>query len=73
MRVTSGSWVILRDRVLEVRNVDGRLHIASKPRHHDGWDLPIAPYDPTGRASMSSLMTESVSDRAQSGDSITKR
>jgi hypothetical protein len=50
--------------VLEVRNVDGRLHIARKPRHRDEWDLPIAPYDPTGRASMSSLMTESVIDRA---------
>ena len=45
MRVTSGSWdgekVILRDQVLEVRNVDGRLHIARQPRHHDEWDLPI--------------------------------
>jgi hypothetical protein len=28
MRVTSGSWVILRDQALEVRKVDGRLHIA---------------------------------------------
>jgi hypothetical protein len=31
MRVTSGPWdgekVILRDQVLEVRNVDGRLHV----------------------------------------------
>ena len=39
MRVTSGSWdgekVILPDHVLELRNVDGRLHIARKPRHHD--------------------------------------
>ena len=36
MRVTSGSWdgekVFLRDQVLEVRNVDGRLHVARKPR-----------------------------------------
>ena len=68
MLVTSGSWdgekVFSRDQVLEVRNVDGRLHIARKPRHHDEWDLPIAPYDPTGRASMSSLMTESVIDQA---------
>jgi hypothetical protein len=67
MRVTSGSWdgekVFSRDQVLEVRNVAGRLHIARKPRHHDEWDLPIAPYDPTGRASMSSLMTESVIDQ----------
>jgi hypothetical protein len=42
MRVMSGSWdgekVILRDQVLEVRNVDGRLHIARKSRHHDEWD-----------------------------------
>jgi hypothetical protein len=68
MRVTSGSWdgekVILRDQVLEVRNVDGRLHIARKPGGYDEWDLPIAPYDPTGRALMSSLMTESVIDHA---------
>jgi len=42
MRVRSGSWdgekVILRDQVLEVRNVGSRLHIARKPRHHDEWD-----------------------------------
>ena len=52
MRVTSGSWegekVFARDQVLEVRNVDGRLHVARKPRHHDEWDPPIAPYDPYG-------------------------
>jgi hypothetical protein len=46
MRVTSGSWdgekVILRDQVLEVRNVDGRLHIARKPRGYDEWD-PVCP------------------------------
>jgi hypothetical protein len=52
MRVTSGSWdgekVILRDQVLEVRNVDGRLHVARKPRHHDEWDPYVPPYDPYG-------------------------
>jgi hypothetical protein len=52
MRVTSGSWdgekVFLRDQVLEVRNGDGRLHVARKPRHHDEWDPPIPPYDPYG-------------------------
>jgi hypothetical protein len=26
----------------------GRLHVARKPRHHDEWDPPIAPYDPFG-------------------------
>jgi hypothetical protein len=66
MRVTSGSWdgekVILRDQVLEVRNVDGRPHIACKPRHQDEWDPPIERYDPYGRAPLSSLMTESVID-----------
>jgi len=50
MRVTSGSWVrekvFLRDQVLEVRNVDGRLHVARKPRHHDEWD----PYVPALRS-----------------------
>ena len=39
MRVTSRSWdgekVILRDQVLEVRNVDGRLHVARKERRPD--------------------------------------
>jgi hypothetical protein len=52
MRVTSGSWdgekVILKDQVLEVRNVEGRLHIARKPRHHDEWDPYVPPYDPYG-------------------------
>jgi hypothetical protein len=52
MRVTSGSWsgekVILRDQVLEVRNVDGRLHIARKPREYDEWDPYYEPYDPYG-------------------------
>jgi hypothetical protein len=34
--------------VLEVRNVEGRFHIARKERRHDEWDPPIAPYDPYG-------------------------
>jgi hypothetical protein len=50
MRVTSGSWdrekVILRDQMLEVRNVDGRLHVARKPRQYDEWDPYVPPYDP---------------------------
>jgi hypothetical protein len=45
MRVTSGSWdgekVILRNQVLEVRNVEAGLHIASKAQHHDELDPPI--------------------------------
>jgi hypothetical protein len=52
MRVTSGSWdgekVLLRDQVLEVRNVDGRLHVARKERPLDEWDPPIPVYDPYG-------------------------
>jgi hypothetical protein len=48
MRVTSGSWVILRDSGAEVRNVDGRLHIARKPRQYDEWDPYVPPYDPCG-------------------------
>jgi hypothetical protein len=50
IRVTSGSWdgekVILKGEVLEVRNVDGRLHVARKARKPDEWDPPIEPYDP---------------------------
>ena len=36
------------DQVLEVRNVDGRLHIARKPREYDEWDPYYEPYDPYG-------------------------
>jgi len=32
----------------EVRNVEGRLHVARKPRHHDEWDPYVPPYDPYG-------------------------
>jgi len=38
--------VILKDEVLEVRNVDGRPHIARKPRHFHEWDPAVEPYDP---------------------------
>ena len=34
--------------MLEVRNVDGRVHVARKERHNDEWDPPIEPYDPYG-------------------------
>jgi hypothetical protein len=48
MRVTSGSWdgekVILRDQVLEVSKVEGRLHVARKPLHHDEGNPQIEPY-----------------------------
>jgi hypothetical protein len=52
MRNTTTSWdaekVILKDEVLEVRNVEGRLHIARKPRQYDEWDRYVPPYDPYG-------------------------
>jgi hypothetical protein len=45
IRVTSGSWegekVILKDQVLEVRNVDGRLYVSRKAKKPDEWDPPI--------------------------------
>jgi hypothetical protein len=45
MRVASGSWdsekVFLRDRVLELRSVEGCIHVARKERRHDEWDPPI--------------------------------
>jgi hypothetical protein len=36
--------VILSDSGAEVRNVDGRLHIARKPRQYDEWDPYVPPY-----------------------------
>ena len=47
----SGIWqslttkVIGKHEVLEVRNVDGRLHVARKARRPDEWD-PRDPYGP---------------------------
>jgi hypothetical protein len=38
--------VILRNEVLEIRDVDGVLHIARKLRYHDEWDPAVEPYDP---------------------------
>lgn len=52
MQATSSSWdgekLILCDRALEVRIVDGHLHIARKPRQYDEWDPYVPPYDPYG-------------------------
>jgi hypothetical protein len=46
--VTSNSWpderVILKDQVLEVRNVEGRFHVAPQTCHHENWDAPIESY-----------------------------
>jgi hypothetical protein len=49
--------VILPGEVLEVRNVDGRLHIARKVKNHDEWDPRSSLMTPKGRA-MSPLMTD---------------
>jgi hypothetical protein len=52
IRITSQLWpepkVTLKGEVLEIRNVEGRLHIARKPRFHDEWDPPIPEYNPYG-------------------------
>ena len=52
IRVTLSLWedakVIGKHEVLEVRNVDGRLHVARKERRPDEWDPPIEPDDPHG-------------------------
>jgi hypothetical protein len=34
--------VILKDEVLEIRNVDDSLHIAQKRKYHNEWDPPVA-------------------------------
>ncbi len=50
MRVASNGWdqegVLPGEQVLEVRNVDGRLHAARKECRHDEWDPPVEPYGP---------------------------
>jgi hypothetical protein len=52
IRLTSLLWpepkVLLRDEVLEVRNVERSLHIARKVRSRDEWDPKVEPYDPYG-------------------------
>jgi hypothetical protein len=52
VRITSLLWpepkVILKDEVLVIRNVDGRLHIACKPHHSDEWDPRSCLMTPTG-------------------------
>jgi hypothetical protein len=57
--VTSLLWeapkVILKGEVLEVRNVDGVLHIARKLRYHDEWDPAVEPYDPYGPGTMAAV------------------
>jgi hypothetical protein len=59
IRVTSLLWeapkVILKGEVLEVRNVDGVLHIARKLRYHDEWDPKVEPYDPYGQGTVAAV------------------
>ena len=63
--MTSASWdgakVILKDQVLEVRNVEGRLQVRRKNRHHDDWDPAYEPYDPYGPGAS---VTRNVGDEA---------
>jgi hypothetical protein len=40
--------MFLRHQVLEVRNIEGHIHLARKPRRYDEWDPPIPVYDPYG-------------------------
>ncbi len=42
-------------QVLEVRNADGRLHVARKAKHPDEWDPPVEPYDPYGPGNQRAL------------------
>jgi hypothetical protein len=74
MRVTSVSWdgekLILRDQVLEARNVDDRLHIARGARKPDERDAPIECYDPYGPGPSVSAYAgdEAIDDRTVSAD-----
>jgi hypothetical protein len=66
IRVKLSTWadekVILKDEVLEVRNVDGRLHIARKARKPDEWDPPTPVYDPYGPGTGEEDLSEFVTD-----------
>jgi hypothetical protein len=42
-----------RNEVLEVRNVDGLLHIARKIKRPDEWNPPYESYDPYGPGEIS--------------------
>jgi hypothetical protein len=52
VRVTSLLWpepkVILKDEVLVIRNVDGRIQLARMRKHYDDWNPSYLPYDPYG-------------------------
>jgi hypothetical protein len=54
IRVTSLLWeapkVILPNEVLEIRNLNGVLHIARKARYHENGTLRSSRMTPTGRA-----------------------
>jgi hypothetical protein len=54
IRVTSKFWedakMIGRGEVLEIRNVEGRLHIARRPLPHGEWGRPVEPRDCSGAA-----------------------
>jgi hypothetical protein len=57
-RIDLGSRRCWRD---DRRRSRHRLYVARKPRHHDEWDPPIAPYDPYGPGSKVSTDTDFVS------------
>ncbi len=58
-----GRGVLPGEQVLEVRNVDGRLHVARKERRHDQWDLPVERYDPytPGKSNDFDVITDDAS------------
>jgi hypothetical protein len=55
IRVRTSSWedarVILKDQVLELRNMEGQIRIARKTREPDDHDVPTPIYDPYGPGS----------------------
>jgi hypothetical protein len=52
--VTPKLWedtkLIGKSEVLEVRNDEGRLHIARRPCRHGEWDRPVDPCGYSGQA-----------------------
>jgi hypothetical protein len=60
--MSTGAWedarVILKDQVLELRNMDRRIRVARKDREHDDHDVPVPVHDPYGSGKDSDVITD---------------
>src|SRR5271169_1121233 len=57
---------VLKEQVLEVRNIGGRLRIAKKVRRYDVADPYVPPYDPYGPGEFREFIDEPTQAPAES-------